>query len=113
MAELRRECGEAFTCAFLVKIVTEVVNYFNIGKSMSPGQIAQTVIFIMDDYYYLKPDDFKLCFSKAMKGNYGRLYDRLDGQIILDWIAQYTAERLEAGAQLTQNEANERRRATM
>lgn len=60
---------------------------------MSAVQVAQTADLVIEEFYYLKPDDLKLCFTKAKKGAYGKLYDRIDGQIILEWLRQYDQER--------------------
>ena len=45
---------------------------------MSAVQVAQTADLVIEEFYYLKPDDFKLCFTQAKKGIYGKLYDRID-----------------------------------
>lgn len=57
---------------------------------MGDTQIADTIDLILENYPKLKPDDIELCFKKAKSGQYGQLYDRLDGQVILGWIFKYT-----------------------
>ena len=61
---------------------------------MNAEQVAQTAEIILYDYAYLKVEDFKLCFSKAKKGLYGKTYDRIDGQVILDFLNTYVEERI-------------------
>lgn len=85
--------GELASQAILSILLTDLVDFFNIGKSMSDTQIASTVNLILEDFSVFKPDDFILCFKRAKKGKYGKVYDRLDGQIILEWLAQYECER--------------------
>lgn len=60
---------------------------------MGGDQVRQTADMILEDYSHFKPEDFKLCFSRAKKGHYGKLYDRLDGQIIMGWLMDYDNER--------------------
>lgn len=60
---------------------------------MDEDQVKQTVLMIVEEYHYFKPEDFKLCFKKAMKGHYGKLYDRIDGPVIFEWLNQYDFER--------------------
>ena len=79
--------------ALLNILVVDVVGFFNIGKNMDAPQVIQTVELILEEYPYFKPEDFKLCFNRAKKGQYGKLYDRLDGQVILDWLTVYDLER--------------------
>jgi hypothetical protein len=82
--------------ALLSLLLTDLVLFFNVGKIMSPAQIAQTVALILEDYDWLCIEDLKVCFNNAKKGVYGKLYDRIDGQVILEWIDAYARERLDA-----------------
>ena len=60
---------------------------------MNSSQVATTINLIIEDYSMLKPDDFKLCFKRAMRGHYGKVYDRIDGELIFEWLEQYLYER--------------------
>lgn len=80
--------------ALLSMIIIETVDFFNVGKTMSDRQIAQTIDLIMEDYFEYKPDFFVLCFNRAKKGAYGKSFDRIDGQIIFEWLAQFEYEYL-------------------
>lgn len=73
----------------MVKILNDLLDFFSVGKTMGAVQVAQTADLIIEEYYFLKPDDFKLCFSRAKKGIYGKVYDRIDGQVIFDWLNTY------------------------
>lgn len=77
----------------MVKILNDLVDFFNVGKAMGAVQIAQTADLVIEEYYFFKPDDFKLCFTRVKKGLYGKIYDRIDGQMILEWLHQYKQER--------------------
>ena len=79
--------------SFMVKILNDLLDFFSVGKTMGAVQVAQTADLIIEEYYFLKPDDFKLCFSRAKKGLYGKVYDRIDGQVIFDWLNTYEKER--------------------
>lgn len=81
----------AFT--FLTKIVNELADFFSVGKNMGAKQIEETVKLLLKEYYFLKPEDYKLCFLNAKKGLYGQLFDRLDGQVICGWLNLYCEER--------------------
>lgn len=86
--------GDLFLKGLIVIILSDVVSFFNVGKSMdSENQIPSTADLIIQEFPFLKVEDFKLCFNNAKKGAYGRLYDRLDGQIIFEWINTYCSER--------------------
>lgn len=66
-----------------------------INSYMNAFQISTTVDFIIEKFYYLKLEDLKLCFKKAMMGEYGKMYNHIDGQIILNWITKYDKAREE------------------
>lgn len=93
MASHLGQYGEFKIKAMLNILVIEAVLFFNVGKTMSEPQVKQTVELIYDDYKHFKPEDFKLCFKNAMKGNYGVMYDRIDGQVILSWLIDFDNER--------------------
>ena len=93
IASIERETSEFQLNALLYFIVNYLVNFFNVGKTMNASQIQQTVALIRETYPYLMIEDFKICFNDAKKGLYGKLYDRIDGQIILDWLDRYDNRR--------------------
>lgn len=76
---MNKEFGETHLRGFMVKVLNDLIDFFNVGKSIGAVQVAQTVDLIIDEYYFFKPDDFKLCFNRAKKGLYGKVYDRIDG----------------------------------
>jgi hypothetical protein len=94
-----RVSGEMKAKAVMMLIVSEAIEFFNVGNSMNANQIAQTVDMILDSYGYLKIDDFKFCFNCAKKGMYGTVY-RIDGNVILSWIEQYINDRINAADEM-------------
>lgn len=68
----------------------------NLGKNMNPEQMNETAYMIMDEYPFLTLADINLVFKRAKMGEYGNLYDRLDGSIIMGWFKTYFTHRLEA-----------------
>lgn len=102
---MNKKFGEQHLRAFMVKVLNEVLDYFNIGKTMGAVQVASTADLIIDEYYFLKPDDFKLCFTRAKKGYYGKVFDRIDGQVIFEWLNQYTNDRMTTACDTSIQEA--------
>ncbi len=94
IAVINKEFGEQHLRAFMVKVLNDLLDFFNVGKTMGAVQVASTADLIIEEFYFLKPDDFKLCFNRAKKGYYGKVYDRIDGQVILEWLSMYTNERM-------------------
>jgi hypothetical protein len=94
LSAINKELGDMHTKAILTIILIDLIKFFNIGKSMNDEQVGQTIQLIQEEFWMLKPEDFKLCFNNAKKGLYGKVYDRLDGQIILEWLGRYLSERM-------------------
>ena len=84
--------GETQIKAILVKILTDLISFFNVGKTMNANQVIQTVELIIDSYPMFKLSHFKLCFNRAKAGRYGKVYDRIDGQVIFEWLGLFEQE---------------------
>ena len=104
LATLGRERGEAIARAVLVLIMNDMLDFFNAGNDMNDTQVALTVDLILEEYPYMQADDITLCFRRAMKGEYGKLYNRIDGQIIMGWLREYNKERCAAADNQSYNE---------
>lgn len=106
LAVIRKENGETTTLAVLVIILNDLAKFFNVGKTFNDYQIAETCKLILQEYYFLKIEDFKLCFDGMKTGKYlpgGQLFDRLDGNIILTALNTYSEERIQQ-AEIISNE---------
>jgi len=110
IAVLKKECSAPVAYAIMVKLLKNLVTFFNVGKSMNDMQVAETVELIFKQYYFLNIADFKVCFDGVKAGKYldgGRLFDRLDGQIILGALAAYCEERMNVAETLSTEKAKE------
>ena len=88
-----KECGEIKARAAVVYLIADALEFFNASETMSDTQVVTTVDLIIEEYPYMKTDDIKLCFKNAMKMKYGKLYNRIDGSIIMSWFHEYNKER--------------------
>lgn len=83
--------------AILSKLVTGLVGYFNVGKTMNDAQIVETVNMLTTDFVTknLTPEDYHVCFSRMKTGHYGKAYDRIDGQVIFMALHEYANEKMD------------------
>jgi hypothetical protein len=88
-----RESGEEKMKAAINSILADLVLFFNVGKSMSEIQVRQTTDLIIVEKPYLSLPDLQVCFRRAKSGVYGKLFDRIDGGVIFDFIIQYEKEK--------------------
>ena len=88
-----KEKGEATILATLNILLVDLALFFNVGKQLTNPQATITARMILDDYWMLKLEDFKLCFERMKKEL--NAYDRMDGNMILTFIGKYYNERCE------------------
>lgn len=105
LAEVEKTYGYEFLQAYLEGWIVNLREFVNVGKKMTDMQTFETAMIILQDYKYLTIADINLLFKRAKSGYYGKLYDRLDGQIILDWFRSYDKERASAAVEDSINEA--------
>jgi hypothetical protein len=112
LATLGKYQSEALAIGILCKLIGDTCDFFNVGGNMTDIQIQQTAIMIIDSYHWFNIYDFTLCFKNAKVGKYGKLYDRLDGAVILQWLEAYNQERLGAAQLHTQQENRKQKEAS-
>ena len=61
---------------------------------MSDEQVGDLINDIIDQYYFLNIEDFRLCFNNAKNGRYDKGIFRLDASVVLNWLNRYTNDRL-------------------
>jgi hypothetical protein len=93
LSEIKKHKGEQVALGVVVALMDECQQYFNLQQPMTPQQLMLTAELIMEEYYYLRVEEFRLCFRMAMKGEYGPVYNRIDGQIFFEWIRKYFSKR--------------------
>jgi hypothetical protein len=93
LSRFRKEAGDEKATSILILILNDVIDFFNVNNTMNGNQVLITAEMILDEYGYLKIDDFKLCFNRAKRGLFGPVY-RMDGNVILSWIETYINDRI-------------------
>lgn len=91
--------GDKVISAFIELNIARLALFLNVGGSINPDQIQSTAELITEEFGNLTISDINLIFRRAKLGQWGKIYDRLDGQIILGWFADYYNERCEYCAQ--------------
>lgn len=100
IAKIKQSVSLSEARALLYIAICEVCDFFNVGKNMNDVQVAMTVDLILESCCHLKFEEIKYCFRRAMRQE--KLYDRLDGNIIMGWLNEYEAERTEAAMQCSE-----------
>lgn len=102
LAKIKNEASEMDVRALLYIAVCEVCDFFNVGKNMSDSQIAITVDLILERFWYFHLEEIKYCFRRAMM--YEKVFDRLDGNMFLNWLTDYDVVRTEEAMRMSEQE---------
>ena len=77
----------------IVLILNDLRLFFQVDNMISTDGLYSLCGIITSEYKHLTLEEIAMCMNNAKLGNYGKLYNRLDGAIILGWLKQYTAEK--------------------
>ena len=94
LSVIKAEIGEPSLMKYIYLLIKDFTESFNIKGNMNNDQIIDTANNLMNDYFHFRLIDFSICFNKAKKGEYGKIYDRLDMQTIYDFVNVYDKQRL-------------------
>lgn len=101
LAVHRKETSEEHVLAALVVMIDKTVKFFSVGKTMNGEQVAETARLILKEFYYLKFEDLVIFFDRLKTGFYGQIFDRIDGNVILVNLRQYSEERFFEAEKIT------------
>ena len=105
IGSIKKAYGDVFCQAYIETWIINFIDFVNLGKGMTAGQVMETALMILEEFYYMNLADINLVFKRAKSGYYGQLYDRIDGQIILGWFRAYAMERSQAAMELSIKES--------
>lgn len=90
---INRELGETKLQALMVKWMNSFLRFYSVNGSMDAIQVADTINLIIETYPHYTQEDFKLFFNMAKKGLFGQVFGRMDGEVIMNWLAKYDIHR--------------------
>ena len=76
---LKRDIGEDSVQAYIEMWIINLLNFVNIGKSMSDTQVYETSSFIIYEYSSLNISDVNLVFKMGKMGKGGMLKQAMKG----------------------------------
>lgn len=92
LSQYKRSLDRDRQLMYLSLMIKEVNDFFNVKGNMNAGQIRLTAELILDNdgFYDLTLGNIKACFREKMMS--GKIYDRLDGNIIIGWLREFKSE---------------------
>lgn len=82
---------KALILSSVMSLFTELNNWFKLNpdKKFSETDITEYSIMFMDQYMTWSLEDLMLFTSKAKKGDFGKVFDRFDAEVLNGWLSQY------------------------
>ena len=106
LSVVKKEQGKQAASAYISIMLADIEQFFNVKNGMTEIQIKMLVDMILKNFYYLKISDLRLFSEKFKMGLYGKVYDRLDGGVVMDALNKYVDDRMEEAAQYHQQRAS-------
>ncbi len=88
----------------ILLLINDYSDFLNITENLKTSQTQLLVELVVEHGKGLLLDDIAKLFALAKSGEYGEVYNRLDGQVILGWLKQYKEDRRERIMQRQQNQ---------
>jgi hypothetical protein len=98
--------GKDTAIMVLTEIITANILLLNAGKNIEAFQIEPIAEILFDEHKTMTIADWKTCMRMGVTGKLGKIFDRLDIEILSNWAKDYFELRLLAGEAITQARQN-------
>jgi len=93
LSHVKNSYGKQSAIAYIETWLYNLNDYLNISRRLKKEQIYETALYIIQDYYFLNIAEIHLFFKKIKKGEFGNLYEGIDGYKVLSFLKEYDNER--------------------
>ena len=92
LSHCKRNLSREQQLMYISLMIAEVNDFFNVKGNMNAKQIKLTAELILDNdnFYDLTLGNIKACLRQKMMNE--KIYDRLDGNIIIGWLREFKSE---------------------
>ena len=94
LGKIEREKGEKLLLDYLIAWLMSVNEKLNLARPMPSSTLEECAYYIFKNYPYLNMADINLVFTRAVSGQYGKMYESLSMAKVLEWFTDYTEERM-------------------
>lgn len=95
--------GDRELITILSSMILRASDHFNITNNVSENQAIDTASLLLEKYGYETLEDFSLIFKKAKKAEFGKVYNRIDTQIIFEWCEKHFEDKAILREQIHRN----------
>lgn len=102
LAKIRNLESKETVLGLIDSLIFETNKLLNVPM-LSNGQISKTSEILFKEFFWMKLDDFRLCFYRGLTSQYGQIYNRLDISVLSEWLNAYREERQTSAEQTNEN----------
>ena len=110
LSKLAKENGDEKLTDLISLHIIEVLEWFNVKNSMSDNQILDAAFMLYNEFKHYNMYDIGVCFKQGKTGKYGKVYDRIDGGVLFEWLRLYDIDRTGNIVTIRQNQDAEHKR---
>ena len=104
LARQVKEQGSERVIDLISILILEVLEWYNVKNSMNESQILDAAYLVYNEFKRFNLYDLGLCFKRGKTGKYGKVYDRIDGGVLFEWLHKYDIDRTGNIVTIRQNE---------
>ena len=88
-------------------LILDLHSFYSVKNGMNKDMIEDVVEMILSEYSNLTLYDLALCFREVKIGRYGKIYDRIDGGLVMEWLRKYYGGFIDAVEEAHQQRKNQ------
>jgi len=73
----------------VAEMLLELNEMSNVSRKMNEAQIVETVNMLLDEYPRISLQEYQVFFNRIKSGQFGQLYDSLDGIKIMVFMREF------------------------
>jgi len=104
---LARTEGTKTVEAFIASQIENFLRFVNPKIGMTDEQVIETAELLLSNWPYLRPTELRIFFGNCKMGKYGKIYDRVDGQMLFEWLKLFEIEKDEVISSIRVKENSE------
>lgn len=104
LANVRKALGADLTKAFLAGVFSDIARFFNVKQGLTEQGLLVLVDIVMEEFYFLNIEDLKIFKKHCFLQKYGKVYERLDASLLLEWLQAYVSQRFDEAEKVSLNE---------
>lgn len=94
-----RKADEGKVTDDVILLLCWLQEQLNVVHNLSDSQIEMLAVDIVQGYGSFRLEDIAACFKFGLRGAYGKIFERIDANVIHTWLRAYQQQRIDSHEQ--------------